>query len=131
MTKTYRVTFREWQRFEVFVPAENADDAIIIQVESARRDREAAQELEQRRKRCWMTFKAEKAREQGEDAFRQFLDRPAASFIDDQVEAGWPPGTPAEEFERIPMPAEPLDDVSGTVLGQALAKAGVTLGEVK
>ncbi len=113
------------------IEGRKAAEQVADQVDAAIRDRKAAGELEDRRKRCWMSFKAEKARAQGEDAFRQFLDRPAASFIDDQVEAGWPPGTPAEEFERIPMPAEPLDDVSGTVLGQALAKAGVTLGEVK
>jgi hypothetical protein len=30
MSKTFRVTFHEWQRFELFVPAQSPDDAILI-----------------------------------------------------------------------------------------------------
>ena len=97
--------------------------------EAAERDRLAreeatAQQMEERRRAAWLSYRTDEALARGHDAFMPLLNR--RDMLEGIPERAWPPGH--EPPSSVPgIPDAPVDDASGTVLGQVLAKQGVRI----
>jgi hypothetical protein len=86
-----------------------------------------ALELEQHRVNAWINSRVDSAQAAADPnaAMLALLSRDPASDIPTDL---WPPGYSADDYRRIAAPPPPPDpEVSGTALGQMLAKKGVTI----
>lgn len=91
--------------------------------EMAARETAAAEELEQHRKSAWLNHRIDVALAKGNEAFRQLLSQKDMLA---GIPNGWPPGDGPENYRVVGLP-ETIDDISGTLLGQALARVRVKI----
>lgn len=96
--------------------------------EAAERDRAAQQqataaELEARRRSAWLLYRTDEARALGHEAFIKLLSK--KDMLDDVPDGKWPPGYEAPE--QVAAPHVPPDSAAGTLVGQLLAKKGITI----
>lgn len=98
--------------------AEDAEHVVVTEQASAA-------ELESYRRAAWMNLRIDQALAEGNDAFVSFLSGPQDRHVPAE---GWPEGVTPEQFNVVGIPEpEPGSSIAGTLLGSALAKAGVKI----
>ena len=112
---------RDRAEVEAKIAARKAAEQAVIDEADAATAKATAEQIEKNRRAAWVNHSTEEALKNGDAAFANYLMGDMTRHVPADPTA-WPPGVEPDAFPVLGV-AEPVD-ISGTLIGRAIAKAG-------